>query len=302
MQTSLLKTVLLILFLICISLFGYTNTLSQVPFDGLGTEVSPYLLKSRDDIHLLADSVNAGSSNFLDKHYRLENDIIDPPVTKVIGIGYLNYCPHPFRGHFDGQGHIIHLAINEPTINYVGLFGAIYTGSTLKNIEVTGYVNGNGHVGGIAGETSNRNLKIINCINTAKITGYGTVGGICGRFLDGNIENCINTGTIEGYGTVGGICGYFGGNNGGSMINCTNYGLIKATGIAGGIWGNTSPSYYGTNVINNCVNFGIVIIGEGIENLERFGCLGYNSHQSTQMSKATITNCHYDKQLCGAKE
>ncbi|MEG2053880.1 MAG: hypothetical protein RR052_02970, partial [Oscillospiraceae bacterium] len=58
----------------------------------------------------------------------------------------------PFKGTFDGNGfEVKNLTINS-TADYQGLFGYVGDGGIVQNVGVTGNVNGERYVGGVAGD------------------------------------------------------------------------------------------------------------------------------------------------------
>ncbi len=225
----------------------------------------------------------------------------------------------PFLGTFDGKK----FQINNIYINYenspvdsiygigkyvAALFGygnASYT--TIRNLEISGNIKGNGHAAGIIIGDS----KLIeNCKNYANIVGYNMVAGIIA--FPGNgaiIENCVNYGTINitgrayAYGGAGGIVG--GGANNVQISNSINEGIITGNdNNIGGIIGRCSYS----SLIYNCRNKGKTdgagILGFG-ENVDLYIINCYNigecknamlngmsgSNWSTTV-KVNIENCY----------
>ena len=149
---------------------------------------------------------------------------------------------HPFKGHFNGDGHVVrglkmNVEIETKTTTYAGLFGYIENG-TLRNlgvwlapegIEVSstqfGYISAGGLAGDITGTDSKTPASIQNCYvegegniavrstdNTIKIH----VGGIIGATITGTsiITHCYTTVDVEAEVDsrsiihVGGIAGY----------------------------------------------------------------------------------------------
>ena len=158
-----------------------------------------------------------------------------------------------FLGEFDGKGNKIdNLYINyedETDItNYygigtaLGLFGRGNISYTvIKNLEISGNVEGKGHTGGIIAEAA----KLIeNCINRANVTGFNMVGGISGIDV-ANISNCKNYGEVSTIGRAyasGGCGGIIGNMSKEQIENCQNYGnicIIKEATVtgAGGVIG-----------------------------------------------------------------
>lgn len=149
---------------------------------------------------------------------------------------------HPFKGHFNGDGHVVrglkmNVEIETKTTTYAGLFGYIENG-TLRNlgvwlvpegIEVSstqfGYISAGGLAGDITGTDSKTPASIQNCYvegegnitvrstdNTIKIH----VGGIIGATITGTsiITHCYTTVDVEAEVDsrsiihIGGIAGY----------------------------------------------------------------------------------------------
>lgn len=168
--------------------------LSVSDFDGEGTQASPYLIKTKDDLILLSDKVKEVSEFtsvtpplaskyariYLGKYFRLENDI-DMGGYRFTPIG--DDWQHIFAGTFDGNGHkIAGLDIQTTgTYGYAGLFGRADTLSVIKDLT----------------------------IESPKITATASTGAIVGWSL-GTIDNCHVTGAVinssgAGVGSVAGI-------------------------------------------------------------------------------------------------
>ena len=149
-------------------------------------------------------------------------DLTDTEWTPV-GKDYDN----PYTGTFDGAGHTLTgLTINQSEANYIGLFGAIGEGGTVKKLKLTSVaIKGHNWVGAVAGSNSG---IIENCSAAGDITGSsGEVGGIAG-FNDGIITNCSAASNVTGDRTVGGITGY--------QFNGTTTGCSATAEITGGDW------------------------------------------------------------------
>lgn len=123
-------------------------------------------------------------------------------------VGTLN---RPFIGTFDCDGHTIrglYVNVNE---NYVGLFGCVGAGGTVKNVTIAdSYVSGKVNVGDICGRNDGGTVE--NCTSGCTVKGTGNaVGGICGSNQRGDhvgrVLNCHNTGKVSGKNRVGGVCG-----------------------------------------------------------------------------------------------
>ena len=194
--------------------------LTVTEFTGDGTEDSPYLIKTLDDLLLLADKVNydtnydysSGSSTwarvFLGKYFSMENDI-DMESYRFTPIG--NEFSQCFAGTFNGNNHTITgLNINNGTGDYAALFGFCDTTCVIKNLKVDSpVVSSSGYfVAAIAGWHDG---TIDNChVTGATITAseyYGSGGVVA---VGTTVTNCtVTSSTVVGTGGyVGGVAGY----------------------------------------------------------------------------------------------
>lgn len=179
-------------------------------------------------------------------------------LTADIAQGEAIYTPagnveNRYVGTFDGQLHTVTLALNNPALNYQGLFGIATDGATIKNTIVKGSVSGNSYVAGIVGGSNGsaegKTLNIINCANEATITAAGVNGaGIIGVNMGGAahfyISNCYNAGNVTSNNESGAITGWTGGDNS-TIENTYNIGTVMD----------------GTNVSTNFVRGGGIMVG-----------------------------------------
>ena len=259
---------------------------------GQGSESDPFLISSVSDLLLLAACANSeqkmipsseggslpcsGLSGY-PVHYRLTNDLdlsafCAPGKMQWTGIGRAE--TGGFFALFDGDGHrISHLYISG-TKSDQGFFGCLSDGA-ITNLEVSGEVSGNEHIGLLAGYAPR--TVFTNCVARGKVSASGRysgglvgvgdlfydcsnyadvtsssdyVGGIAGEasFI---VENCRNAGTVSGDGTyVGGIAG----STGSLVCNSFNQGTVLCGGGGGG--GIVGRGYSGS--ITNCLNVGTV--------------------------------------------
>ena len=181
--------------------------------------------------------------------------------------GFTSWTPignssNQYTGKFDGQNHTISgLYFNDPSADYVGLFGCVDSGGEIKNVGVIdSYFIGNSFVGGVCGFnigtiTGSYNTgtvsgsgdivggvcgynwsTITDCYNTGTVSGSASnVGGVCGRNYNGTITGCYNTGAVSGTDGVGGVCG----SNSGTITDCYNTGTVSGIEYVGGVCGYT---------------------------------------------------------------
>lgn len=276
--------------------------------------------------------MNAGN-NYEGIYFKLENNI---DLSSICGAALdggngINWIPIrnnnnniKFVGNFDGDNHTIKgLYIKTYNAEYQGLFGAVDSKGTVKNLTVEGEVAGSDNTGGIAGYnagiiTEYTNKSIVNgnmngsriggiagnnigtisgCSNLGKVTGYSNVGGIAGSQRTGINIGCSNSGDIKGVESVGGIlglCTSTGSSGSTACIACYNTSSVEETGTgqyAGGIVGyaqrNNSVACYSTGTINGAHIGGIV------------GECGYNPDFSScyWSSTASISGIGVDKSV-----
>ena len=193
---------------------------------------------------------------------------------------------NPFTGTFNGNNKTISGLYINVTADYVGLFGCVGNGDTVKNVTLAdSYVSGANYVGGICGQNKCGTLQ--NCHNTGKVSGKSYVGGVCGSNArqqssdpSSTIQECYNTGKVSGRDYVGGVCGQ---NNRATVEKSYNTNTVSGGGRVGGVCGENN--YSGT--VNGCYNTGDVS-GTGFN---VGGVCGYNYDDGTV--KGTVENCYY---------
>lgn len=166
---------------------------------GNGTNGNPYIVSSCSQLTYLAYSSGA--------YFSLNQDLDCLSLGNAVIIGD---ATHIFTGVFDGQGHKITIAIDNPTTTHTGLFRRS-SGATIKNLWVDGsIINANANdVGGVLG-LGDANTLISSVRSTVSISGTGhNYGGIVG-FMQGNgvVSDSYWTGTINAQSTAGGIAGF----------------------------------------------------------------------------------------------
>lgn len=254
---------------------------------GEGTESSPFMIESIEDLVAFSNSVNAGNSYngqfvklAISLNFKSTLSYVDHTITTfgdingnstqdnlmtelTTGTGFTpigtNINSAYFKGTFDGNNKTISNLYINVIDTYKGLFG--YTmGATIKNITVTGEITAKGYTGGIigyarAGTIANcKNYANITCLNSSGVTYLGGIVGVCYA----NVNNCYNYGEITHTGETssqtGGIAGVLW--NGGTIDRCYNYTDISGYSGLGGIVGVLG---HGSNgIVTNCYNEGNV--------------------------------------------
>ena len=226
---------------------------------GDGTAGNPYMVSTPEQLDMVR--------YFPDSHFMQINDIDLSQATTIGGKFYHNgdgWIPIgssllPFRGSYDGCGHVIsglHIDSNSDLTSraYAGLFAS--NSGTICNLGIVGgniRVNcnfryrGNTVAGGITGWNDG---QIENCFNENKIDAYAEFlyyyiaysGGITG-YNNGSVQKSYNTGDITAHSYRGANSAGIAGVNSGSIENCYNTGSIIAdssSGFSGGIAGTNN--------------------------------------------------------------
>ena len=213
----------------------------------------------------------------------------------------------PFKGTFNGNGHVIaNYKITSQT-QYAGLFGYI-SNSTIQNLRVvdfvinisyadkyTGWVIAN-FAGGISGFNNLGNIK--NCYASGSITtisnevsyryhAHTYTGGLVG-YNSGTIANCHTAGSImatahdESY--AGGLIGY----NIGSIKNCYASSTVTATAQDNG-------QIYTGHYPNPNVFAGGLVGWNGVENIDdKIKAIIINSYASGNVTATAYSSYSYD--------
>ena len=167
----------------------------------------------------------------------------------------------------------------------------------IKGIKTTNNctVIGQEDTGGIVGCAK---INLENCENRSSVKGTGSVGGIAGDSFERNIKRCTNYGTVENGRNqyIGGIIGYAYGT---CIEDCANYGKITSTGWhAGGIAGSTLKNSSIQNVfsygdVTNTNGSSGIIIGYVGGTLTAKGIVAYNKeallNNSSENNKIVCT-------------
>ena len=168
--------------------------------DGQGN----YTVTSAEGLKAVADIANNGN---LGINITLTADIDLKGIDWTpIGIDY----NHQYTGTFNGGGHTITGLTVTGSDQYVGLFGHIGSGGTVKDVTL-------------------EEVKI------ESNNDMSAVGGVAGRSY-GTLENCSVSGSVSGSGIAGGVVGY---QSGGFLTGCSSSATVNAGGVAGGVAGLT---------------------------------------------------------------
>ena len=286
----------------------YTVTVTLTDDDG-GQDTKTFNLtvantvSDASDLQAISDDLNG--------IYILTQNIDASGISSFIPIGNNET---PFTGTLLGNNHVIAgLTIDQPSEDYVGLFGCIgpsgsisnlgledvnvnggdYTGGlagynegTITDAYVTGNVSGNDYTGGLVGANHGSSASIKDSFARATIVGASYVGGFAGDNENGaSICDCYSMGGISASDNAGGFLGLDAGSAASSIDNCYSSASVTATGaVAGGFAGYKS----GAGVISDSFATGNVT-GLDDDN-DRIG-----SFLGGADDLDSITNCYYNQ-------
>ena len=212
---------------------------------GNGTEGSPYLIATAEQLAKLAYDMRVGQKYFRDEYFKLTADInlagrIWTPINYAQRNGsYIGYTG--FQGIFDGDGHSIsNMKVSVPTDRFwepLGLFGMtgldIFDYYTPKKTEIKNLAVLNSEVvtnhfqqvamSGLLVGTAVGGGSISQCYSTGNSSGAGLIGSLN---LDVKVRDCYSTANAGTAGLVG--------SNGGSYIyNSYAAGTASSAGCVG---------------------------------------------------------------------
>ena len=245
------------IFVVALCLCAFTNKATAQFNGGNGTEDNPYIIATPDQLATLATFVNDGNANYVDKCYKLLDNL---DLSKyhtghgwtAIGNGVFN----PFKGNFDGNyKKITGLQVLDYS-NGGALFGRIERG-TIKNLGVEDvYMIGDMGIGAVVGALADHST-MTNCYSTGTISGSFPVGGIVGMIQEGStMSNCYslcNTGGQQWVGGVAGVAAW-----GAIISNCYSAGVVSGNELVGGIVGYIN---FDNSNISNCVALHQIVKG-----------------------------------------
>lgn len=87
---------------------------------GSGTQASPYLIESAQNLAWIAEMVNGGITTYANTWFRLTTDL---DMNNVAWVPIGNSTTNLFCGKFDGDNHFIDNITITGDYTYTGLFG-----------------------------------------------------------------------------------------------------------------------------------------------------------------------------------
>ena len=185
------------------------------------------IIKSPEDLLAFQKAVNYYGLTGLNG--RIEADLeLSSVSSKMEPIGTSS---NPYVGCFDGQGHTLSGLTMSLSSNYVGLFGVVGGGATIKNLvlDETCSITGGAFVGIIGGSNGGGTITMECLGNEGSVTAFDrNAGGIFGCNMAAAatpiFRNCYVSGPVKGGRESGQITGYAAG---GQAYNCYASGTVK---------------------------------------------------------------------------
>ena len=195
-----------------------------IPSDG------DFHISNAPELVRFAEAVNGGKTHL---HGILDKDI--DMIVKSRDFEPIGTMENKYGGTFDGQGHVIrNLKINMPEENYVGLFGVVDDGATIRDLVLDSScsIKGEAFVGLIGGSYNNGTV-VMSCLgNEGTVSSVNqNAGGIMGCNMNSSsyfiFENCYATGTITGGYESAALTGWLG--NAATVTNCWSLADVSGT-------------------------------------------------------------------------
>ena len=224
-------------------------------WSGEGTEASPYVITTVDQINALSEKVEQGES-YKGKYITLGNSIDMSASTRVFTpIGTSSAM---FNGTFDGAGYTIsNLTISTGNEEYQGFIGKADSASVIKNVTLSSPAISSSakYCGTVVGASAGYIYDVTVTGATLSFGNY-SCGGVVGYFNGYVLDGAKFDGDITASGDCGGIAGEILGYS--VVSNVEAHGSISMSSIVsssyaaiGGIVGCTLPQSSGEPTITD---------------------------------------------------
>ena len=288
-----------------------TVTEAPLPWEGNGSESSPYLLKTASDVEALRDKVNTEGFSFENTYFQLTEDITLPTGWKPIGVtkdGRKDLKNgenlNAFSGIFDGNNHTVTVPegglplfgyVRNTRIRNLNIYG--------KKIAGYGLVNNFEGVGlsGTAVEIDNVTLKSGSSTLKAGLLGANKTMSPyagCSSAFEATVRNCtIEKDVVIGYDRNENEIGAIAGRMQGTVENCISYATVYGSSYVGGIIGTRD------NAMGNCSVIGCKFYGTVEASSEVAGGIaggGYDNSTAPNGCKITINSCSAEGSITGS--
>lgn len=272
-------------------------------FEGQGTEESPYLISSLEDINKIRTVLKTGYY-FKDKYFKLTSDLTLPPDWKPVGAlkegavdEGLGVNVQPFSGILDGFGHTVTVAeggkplfgyVREASIKNLKIYGSKINGYGLIDNYVVDYgTDGNSDTG----VPSTCDIENVTILSGTSILKSGFIGGYASGQNTVNITNCVvEKGVTIGYDKSQSEIGSFAGSVSGTITNCRSSADVYGNNEVGGLVGRKGQSMGEFNIQNSEFTGSINATGDRVGGIAGSGYYS-NNHSAPNAPVVEINNC-----------
>ncbi|MCH8519462.1 MAG: carboxypeptidase-like regulatory domain-containing protein [Nanoarchaeota archaeon] len=258
---------------------------SSYPFqEGLGTNDSPYLIFTCEELQLMNTNLRA--------YYELANNIdCSDTINWNEGDGFepVGTLPVPFEGSLQGNSFIINdLFINRTATNQVGLFGTTCDVKLTNIVLEDVFILGDFRVGGLVGRDVGDFSILENISVSGNVKGITDVGGVLASVLNKTFVSQIFS-NVNVYGSDGSIGGLIGWSAYSEVLDSYSIGDVIGNDTVERIGGLVGDNY---GFINRSYSTSFVSL-EPESDFEG-GLVGRN--------RALVQNSYWDTQTSGQNE
>ena len=286
---------------------------------GEGTESSPFLLSSADDLKKLAELVNTEGMSFDGSYFKFTENITLPSDWAPIGAlknGEKNSWTGknilPFSGTIDGGDHTLTVPKGgKPLLGYVryaavknlNIYGAEINGYGLVDDYCVDYGPTGSYGDWTAGAAYPDMPMTITIDNVTLKSGTRTLqSGFIGGYASGANTVSITNSTIEdgvtiGYDKTQSNIGSFAGYFNGTMENCVSSAKVQGVNSVGGLVGAKGQSMGNCSIWDSAFHGTVEASGSYAGGL--IGS-GYNANSAPNTPCVTIQNCYSDGSIAGS--
>lgn len=285
---------------------------------GEGTESSPFLLSSADDLKKLAEEVNTDGLPFDGSYFKFTKNITLPENWTPVGAlksgesdPWSGRNILPFSGTIDGGGHTLTVPNGgKPLLGYVryaavknlNLYGAEIDGYGLVDDYCVDYGPTGDYSDWTAGAAYPKMPMTVTIDNVTLKSGTRTLkSGLIGGYASGADTVQISNSTVENGVTIGydgqqSDIGSFAGAFNGTLENCVSSATVKGENSVGGLVGSKGQSMGNCSVWDSAFHGTVSASGSYAGGL--IGS-GYSAISAPNTPCVTIQNCCSDSTVTG---
>lgn len=221
-----------------------------VLFEGKGTQESPYLIKTKDDMITLAGATTDDGFSYNGRYFKVVNDIDFGATTyQPVAFGSAK-----FNADFDGGNHqFLNVNYNNTAGQYVAMFGEVGASGRIHDFTLaSGSIAAGSYTAGVAANVFGTVERVTNkaTVATLKSTGLGGIAAVVKK--GGRVTSCRNEGEITPFANATAGIAYKV-ETGGLVDSCVNVAdITSAKDIVAGVVAESMGT------VLNCVNSGTI--------------------------------------------